>query len=380
MNSVAFLNVATSIQFTVESAGALAAAQAGPTYTLYRNGTVIDTTSGSPAVTLTPTTPATGIYRVAFTIPAGWSAGDVVELLAATGTTGSGFVGRWVVLATIPHSAADVWAATTRTLSEFGFTVTTSNAADVTAIKAKTDTLPASPAAVGSAMTLDASAIVAIEAALLNDLDGQALIAAISAKVQTLFDANTDVPVVTLVAAIAAAILTNPANKIATDSSGQVTASNLPSVPTVDQIATRLLVTPANKLLTNSAGQVTATNGGGGGGSGSSFVMPLVSTSVERVTGNRVALFTRELLPVQLPIYDSAGDPVDCTGLVCDLVLANGTTVADLSPTGSPTPHIYTFTPLAGMVAYDRSLAFSLRVQGTLQVLAHGSLTVAYAP
>ena len=51
-------------------------------------------------------------------------------------------------------SAADVWGYATRTLSAFGFTPTPSNAADTTAIKAKTDGLPESPAAVGSAMAL----------------------------------------------------------------------------------------------------------------------------------------------------------------------------------------------------------------------------------
>jgi hypothetical protein len=40
----------------------------------------------------------------------------------------------------------DIWSAATRTLSAFAFTPTPSNAADVTAIKAKTDNLPASPA------------------------------------------------------------------------------------------------------------------------------------------------------------------------------------------------------------------------------------------
>ncbi len=49
---------------------------------------------------------------------------------------------------------SDIWNFATRTLSAFGFTVATSSDANVTAIKAKTDNLPASPAAVGSAMIL----------------------------------------------------------------------------------------------------------------------------------------------------------------------------------------------------------------------------------
>ena len=125
-----------------------------------------------------------------------------------------------------------------------------------------------------------------------------------------------------------------------------------------------------------------AAGGGGGGGSGAQYVFPLVSTQLDRVTPNRVALYTRELIPVVLPILDGSGVPVDCTGMVCDLLLANGQSIEDLSPTtvGDDPPHLYTFTPLSGMVSADRTLGFSLRVQTTLQVLAVGSLTVSYAP
>jgi len=44
---------------------------------------------------------------------------------------------------------ADIWTHVTRTLSAFGFTVATNSDANVTAIKLKTDNLPASPAATG---------------------------------------------------------------------------------------------------------------------------------------------------------------------------------------------------------------------------------------
>lgn len=51
-------------------------------------------------------------------------------------------------------AATAVWAAATRTLSAFGFTVASTADPNVALIKAKTDNLPATPAAVGSAMTL----------------------------------------------------------------------------------------------------------------------------------------------------------------------------------------------------------------------------------
>lgn len=57
---------------------------------------------------------------------------------------------------------SDIWSTATRTLSSFGFTVATNSDANVTAIKAKTDNLPASPAAVGSAMTLTSGERTAI--------------------------------------------------------------------------------------------------------------------------------------------------------------------------------------------------------------------------
>jgi hypothetical protein len=52
---------------------------------------------------------------------------------------------------------SDIWAHATRTLSAFGFTVATQSDANITAIKAKTDNLPTSPAATGDAMTLTAA-------------------------------------------------------------------------------------------------------------------------------------------------------------------------------------------------------------------------------
>lgn len=50
---------------------------------------------------------------------------------------------------------ADIWANATRTLSAFAFAPTPSNAADTTAIKAKTDNLPADPAGAAAITALD---------------------------------------------------------------------------------------------------------------------------------------------------------------------------------------------------------------------------------
>jgi hypothetical protein len=63
----------------------------------------------------------------------------------------------------------------------------------------------------------------AVEAALLNDADGQALLAAIQAAVQALFDQQADIPVSTLVSLIAAQIT-------ADHGSGSYTTANLSAV------------------------------------------------------------------------------------------------------------------------------------------------------
>jgi hypothetical protein len=61
---------------------------------------------------------------------------------------------------------------------------------------------------------------------------------------------------------IAAALLVTPANKLATDSSGDVTFNNTITAPTTSQIAAAILNSPSNKLLTDSSGFVSTNNGG----------------------------------------------------------------------------------------------------------------------
>lgn len=69
-------------------------------------------------------------------------------------------------------TASDVWANATRTLSAFGFTVDTNANSTETAIKAKTDLIPSSPAATGDAMTLTSGERNSVASALLNLTDG----------------------------------------------------------------------------------------------------------------------------------------------------------------------------------------------------------------
>ena len=89
-------------------------------------------------------------------------AGDAMTLTAGERTSIGTAVWSTTVrgLTTFGSLIADIWANATRTLSAFAFTPTPSNAAETTAIKAQTDLIPASPAAVGSAMTLNLSQAV----------------------------------------------------------------------------------------------------------------------------------------------------------------------------------------------------------------------------
>ena len=106
----------------------------------------------------------------------------------------------------------------------------------IDAIKAKTDPLPASPAAVGSAMTLttgerDAIAVV-VDSTLLDAGDATDLIASIVTRI-----GNTNVDQAAFVAAVKAALFdaASASNKLAVDASGQVTYNNT-APPTTVQI------------------------------------------------------------------------------------------------------------------------------------------------
>lgn len=120
--------------------------------------------------------------------PAGASiAADIAAISATVATAVWGATTR--TLSSFGTLAADVWASATRTLSAFAFSVGLTSAYDaaktaasqtsvdtlagyvdteVGSIKAKTDLIPASPAAVGSAMTLTTGERTSIADALLT--------------------------------------------------------------------------------------------------------------------------------------------------------------------------------------------------------------------
>lgn len=119
---------------------------------------------------------------------------------------------------------------------------------------------------------------------------------------------------------------------------------------------------------------------GGGGGAAPTYIMPLRATAGQRVVPGRVTLFLKERVLTVLPIVDERGQPVDCGGKTCSLLVdVNGVVVAvpDLVPAGTP-PHRYSFTPTEAMTAMAGEFEFALRTPSGsgYEVLAWGVVQV----
>jgi len=137
--------------------------------------------------------------------------------------------------------------------------------AEVDAIKAKTDLIPAVPAAVGSAMTLTTGERTAIanevEAQIIDETDSEKVLTAITNKIAAVNPSLSGLTLAAIGTAAAGAVLVTPANKLATDASGHVTVENMvAAAPAASTIAAAILATPANKLATDADGHVTAEN------------------------------------------------------------------------------------------------------------------------
>ena len=279
---------------------------------------------------------------------------------------------------------------------------------------ARVDADISSRAIPGSAMSLTNSERLTlagvIESGFLDDLTGGAFLAGIQSQIQSILDSNTDIPVATIAAAVASAVRTNLATELArldaaistrlattsyalppsvaglaTSATVSSLLASIEALPAATEIASHILIDPTHKLLTNNNGHVTATNAGGSGDvNNTTFVMPLRSTSVERVQANRIDLFVRERVPLSITIYDAQKQPVNCAGLSCSLFIEGGIELPNLLPSASTlggTVNRYTFTPPEELTATPATLWFSLRVSdATERVLAFGHLVVAEVP
>jgi hypothetical protein len=114
------------------------------------------------------------------------------------------------------------------------------------------------------------------------------------------------------------------------------------------------------------------------GGGGTSLVVPLRAVGESRTISSGMQLFVGELLATSLNVLDARGTPVDCTGMVADLLVdVDGTIVefADITPTGSP-PHKYGFTATDDLTGTVGQWPFALRRSSNEAVLAVGTITI----
>jgi len=205
-----------------KSTGLQADAGSTPTVTLYKNGT-------ATADSVTVSKVATGLYKWTATIAAdAWFDKDILEAVAAITDADA-------VAETVPVDRREIhWQTVDEMYTRLGAPAGASVSADVAAvkvvddaIKAKTDNLPASPAAAGSQMDLvsapNATALAAIgakvEAMVLDEGDATALLAAIAAKVEE-FLVNEGDATATIAAIAAACNAAIAAGAVGTNVSG----------------------------------------------------------------------------------------------------------------------------------------------------------------
>ena len=147
---------------------------------LYRNGVV----DAAVAVVATDEAATAGITSLAGTIPVGYAEGDVIVLIA-TATVG-GVSSSWPVwhASIVAKLPGELLAAAGYTAPDNAGIAAIAGYLDteVAAIKAKTDLIPAAPAAVGSAMPLTAAYDAAKTAATQTSVDAVPTLAEIEAS------------------------------------------------------------------------------------------------------------------------------------------------------------------------------------------------------
>lgn len=175
------------------------------------------------------------------------------------------------------------------------------------------------PAGAGDAMTLTTGERTAVanevEAQIIDDTDSEKVLQAITNKIAA---ANPSLAGLTL-SAIAAQVRTELAielSRIDVAVSTRLATSGYTAPPLASSIAALILSNPANKLLTNSSGYVTSTNGGGGGGGGGTqLVVPIVTEGSSRLSSQPIMLFIDEQMSLKLLVKDADGNPRNLTGL-----------------------------------------------------------------
>lgn len=182
---MSYIPIDTPLEFDGQthdpSTGALADADSTPTYAVFQQG------NGTAILTGNMTKRSTGVYDVGITssVANGFTAGKMHQVkMTATvgGVTDTTVLGRflcvlaWAVTG-VPKADVDDWKGSTApamtgdAYARLGAPAGASLSADVAAVQAKTTNLPASPAAVGSAMTLTSGERTSVADALLDRAD-----------------------------------------------------------------------------------------------------------------------------------------------------------------------------------------------------------------
>lgn len=236
-------------------------------------------------------------------------------------------------------TASQVWGHATRTLSEFAFTVDasatsvrgavglSSNNLDsqLTAINDKTTNLPLSPAATGDAMTLTSGERTAIattvEAALINEGDGQQLIDAIIQVINS----SLDIPTLELTAignAVRTALATELGRIDASISSratpgAQMDLVNTPNATAVSAFQNGLSTLTASQVWSNTTRTLSAF----------SFTPSVNGSSIRSAVGLASANLDTQLSGISSKTSNLPASPA-ATGAAMTLTSAERTSVA----------------------------------------------------
>ena len=324
--SVSQVITATFFVFS-PSTSALINADSTPTALLKKNGT----TDG--AVTVTISAISTGEYTAQFTVPSGYAVGDYIEVIATkvvSSITAKEVIFRGIVDTTISSrsslDATGVRTAVGLASANLDTQLTTIDDfldTEIAAIKAKTDLIPDSPAAVGSAMTLADGAITAAKVA------DSAITAA------KLADGAITAAKIADSAITAAKVATGAidADAIASDAVTEITTAVQANTSLVDLAAMISGDGTAGAKFTTTALE-NAPSGGGGGGSSSLVLLRGLTLQIDaNEPGEALRLMQGSDLSLLVTLLDGSSDPINLASftVTAQIRAADGTVA--LSPT-----------------------------------------------
>lgn len=261
--------------------------------------------------------------------------------------------------------------------------------------KAKTDNLPASPAAVGSEMALVNDAITA---AKFDEATAFPLASADTGATQVARTGNDGDTLETLSDEIAL---------VGGGGGGDATESKQDTILSKMLAYFQLAVRKDAAIATDNATELTAINADGGSGvgvynnvtdsqeairdrgdaawagvGGSVIVSPLSAGATQRVVGTQILYYVNEVKELTVGVSDEAGDPVTLSGSYDFTIMTPSTRqvifrATTLASTLTVNSNEFTFTNSASVTARHRMLAWELVASdGSGEVVARGPVVV----